>query len=275
MMCAWKQLLSILPIWMRNEVDTLGKDSLNEIRLRINAPPELILGKKELWLSREITLDDLNYVVNTASRYSPWTATSVSQGYITASGGHRIGIAGEFFLKNGRVEGIRKITTLCIRVAREFPGIANILAEEKGSVLILGAPGWGKTTLLRDLIRFFSERESVCVVDERGELFPDGFSRGKKCDVLIGLPKETGIEMGLRTMSPSCIAVDEITAQKDCLALVMASNCGVRLAATAHASSLEDFQKRLVYKPLLEHHVFDTIVIMHQDRSFKVERMKQ
>jgi stage III sporulation protein SpoIIIAA len=49
--------------------------------------------------------------------------------------------------------GIREVTGLCIRVARDFPGIAAGVKALKGSVLILGPPGSGKTTLLRDLIR--------------------------------------------------------------------------------------------------------------------------
>lgn len=274
MMCAWNEFLSILPIWLRNEVDKLGKNTLNELRLRINSPPELILGRNNIWLSKKITSDDLNYVINASSRYSPWT-TSISEGYITAPGGHRIGIGGEYFMIGNRVEGIRKITSLCIRIARDLPGIACALSKERASVLILGAPGWGKTTLLRDLIRCFSENESVCVIDERGELFPEGITRGKKTDVLCGIPKGIGIEMGLRTLGPSCIAVDEITAQTDCLALVQASNCGVRLTATAHAASLSDFYKRVVYRPLVENRVFDTVVVMQPDRSYQLERMLQ
>lgn len=275
MMCAWQELLSVLPIWIRSEIDILGRDSLTELRLRINAPPELIMKEKTIWLSQKVTLDDLNFVVNTATHYSPWTATTISQGYITSPGGHRIGIGGDYLTKNGHPIGIRQISSLCIRVARDFPGIAEPIKNIKTSILILGAPGWGKTTFLRDLIRYFSEKETICVVDERGELFPFGFSRGKKTDIIWGLSKKHGIEIALRTMGPECIAVDEITAPEDCHAVVMASNCGVRLAATAHASSIEDFKERFVYKSLIENRVFGMVVILHRDRSFEVERMAQ
>ena len=43
MNCAWKELLNILPQWMRQEVDRLGKDTLQELRLRVNDPPELVM----------------------------------------------------------------------------------------------------------------------------------------------------------------------------------------------------------------------------------------
>lgn len=273
MMCQWKELLSILPPRLRREADGLGNETIQELRLRINAPPELVLGEKSLWLSEKITRDELNFVINTASRYSPWAAATAAQGYITAPGGHRIGLCGEAVCRNGIVEGIREIHSLCIRVARDFPGIGKEAAQLKGSILILGAPGWGKTTLLRDVIRQLSEKESVGIVDERGELFPQNFVRGKRMDVLTGCPKPAGIDMILRTMGPSCIAVDEITAQGDCMALMQAANCGVRLLATAHAASVQDFQRRGVYRLLIENHVFDALVVLHRDKSYKLERV--
>lgn len=273
MMCAWNELLAILPHRIRGEVDRLGKSSLQELRLRINAPPELILGQKRIWLKECTVRQDLNFVINAASRYSPWSAASAAQGYLTVSGGHRIGICGEVICKDGVVTGIREVYSLCIRVARDFPGIARDLAMLTGSVLILGAPGWGKTTLLRDLIRQISEIQAVAVVDERGELFPDGFQQGKQVDVLSGCPKVIGIEMLLRTMGPECIAVDEITAEADCQALIQAANCGVRLLATAHAASLSDFRCRRVYRLLAEQNVIDTLLILRRDKSYVTERM--
>ena len=54
MRCAGKELLSILPVWMREEVDTLGKDNLQELRLRVNAPPELVMGSGNWLLSENV-----------------------------------------------------------------------------------------------------------------------------------------------------------------------------------------------------------------------------
>ena len=273
MMCAWKELLSILPPRLRREVDILGRESMQELRLRINAPPELVLWERSHWLSGSITRDELNFVINTASRYSPWTASTASQGYITAPGGHRIGLCGDVVCRNGAVEGIREVHSLCIRIARDIQGIAGHASDIDGSILILGAPGWGKSTLLRDLVRLLAENETVCVVDERCELYPDGFRRGKRMDILTGCPKRIGIDMALRTMGPSCIAVDEITAEGDCHALMQAANCGVRLIATAHASSAQDFLSRSIYQPLVKIRIFETLLILNKDKSYKVERM--
>lgn len=274
MMCAWKELLAVLPLWMRNEVARFGVENIKEIRLRIHSQPELVLSVGSFWLEQHITLDDLHYIVNAASRYSPWAAATTVYGYITIKGGHRIGICGESLMRQGIFTGIREYHSLCIRVAKDFSGIAAGLEKEKGSVLILGPPGWGKTTLLRDMIRRIANYEMVSVVDERGELFPDGFETGKRTDIMTGCTKEQGISMLLRTMGPSCIAVDEITDQKDAEILLHAANCGVRLLASAHADSLENFRKRAVYSELLDNHVFDVIVILKEDHSYTVERMR-
>lgn len=276
MKCAWKELLSILPPWMRLQVDKVGRETCQEIRLRLGVPPEIVLQGKSVWLDRLVTRDDLNQCINTASRYSPWNSASAAQGYLTAPGGHRIGICGDGVIKNGFLTGFREIRSLCIRVARDFPGIAGDLNHKNESILIIGAPGWGKTTLLRDLIRGLSNLDQhVAVVDERGELFPTvpAFSPGKCTDVLCGCSKREGIEVLLRTMGPNWIAVDEITASEDCEALLKAAYCGVKLAATAHAGSLEDFRRRSVYRPLIECGLFHHAMVLRQDKSWSLERM--
>lgn len=273
MMCAWKELLAILPSWLRPEVDRLGKETLQELRLRINAPPELVLFGKVFCLSRCVSADDINFCINTASQYSPWTASTSAKGYISAPGGHRIGLCGNVVIHSGNVAGIRDIRSLCIRIARDFPGIAAHAVCWSDSVLILGAPGWGKTTLLRDLCRQISSQKTISIVDERGELFPDGLERGKRMDVLTGCPKTVGIDMVLRTMGPDYIAVDEITEEEDCCALARAANCGVGLLATAHAASVQDFLSRSVYHPLVDQHIFKTILLLRRDKTFTVERM--
>lgn len=275
MTCAWKELLAVLPLWMRKDVDAQKTDSLREIRLRINAPPELVLASGSKWLQRSLGKEDLDYVVNAASRYSPWTAATAARGFITARGGHRIGLCGEALQKNGEVTGIRAITSLCVRVAGDYPGIAEALKNISGSVLILGAPGWGKTTLLRDLIRQISRKEQVCVVDERGELFPPELPGGNRTDVLTGCEKKTAIPMLLRTMGPDCIAVDEITEAEDVQALLQAANCGVRLLATAHAASVSEFRSRNVYKPLMDNPVFSTLAVLQKNNTYTIERMTQ
>lgn len=275
MTCAWKEFLSVLPLWMRKKVDQQGAASLQELRLRRNTPPELLLSEGCFWLDRSVSQEDLNYIINAASQYSPWTAASAAQGYITIAGGHRIGLCGETVVQQDKVTGIKNLSSVCIRIARDFPGIAAGASKIQGSVLILGPPGWGKTTLLRDLIRQLETSERICVVDERGEIFPEGIFRGKRIDVLSGCKRKDGIPMLLRTMSPTCIAVDEITDPEDTSALLQAANCGVRLLATAHGASVADLRMRAVYRPLLENSVFGVVMLLKRDKSYTMERMTE
>ena len=274
MICAWKELLSILPSWLSQELDKCCHETLQELRLRLDMPPQLIHKDTSQWLDRPVSSNDLNFCINTASRYSPWAVQSVAQGYITAPGGHRIGLCGDTVMHNGQMSGIRSPRSLCIRVARDFRGIAHPYRRYKGSILIIGPPGSGKTTFLRDLIRQISEFETVAVVDERCELFPDQFFTGNQSlDILSSCPKKDGIDMLIRTMGPVTIAVDEITSSEDCAALLRAGWCGVRLLATAHAANSSDLHSRSIYKPLVNTHLFEHILILNRDKTVHAERI--
>ena len=280
MICAWPEYLKLLPDWMREDVDRLGRDKLQELRLRIGQTPELVMNNGAVWLHRVVRPEDLSFIVNAASQYSPWSAATAGKGYITAPGGHRIGLCGDVTVENGEMKGSRVCSSLCLRVARDFPGIAVKAASIKGSVLILGRPGSGKTTLLRDLVRQRSEAGdgAVAVVDERGELFPvirgnSCFSPGRRTDILSGCSKQTGIRTLLRTMGPICIAVDEITEKKDCDAMLEAGWCGVTLVATAHASDRRDLLNRPVYQSIASSRLFETVLVMQPDKTWKAERM--
>ena len=222
------------------------------------------------------TIEDLNdavfygavdAIVNAASRYSPWNARTFAQGYLTAPGGHRIGLCGM-----GAGETLREYTSLCIRIARDHMGIAAGLPME-GNLLILGAPGTGKTTLLRDYIRQRARRSVVAVVDERREIFPEGFDRSGNLDVLSGVAKGRGMDMVLRSMSPQVIALDEITCAEDCAALIRAAWCGVHLVATAHAGSLQDLRERQVYRPLLDTMLFSQVAVLDNHQSWHIREV--
>lgn len=277
MNCAWQEFLKLIPFSMRKEVDKLASDRLQELRLRIGIAPELIIHNRSIYLKEKTKKDDIAFVINAASKYSPWTASTIKDGYLTAAGGHRIGICGEGILENGLLSGIRTPTSLCIRVARDYPDLVGDKLEVGRSILIIGIPGSGKTTLLRDLIRKRSDNlpGSVAVVDERGELFPcdingqTWFPQGARTDILRFSRKEQGIMNLLKAMCPDCIAVDEISSQSDCDAILKAGWCGVDLFATAHARNPQDLMRRGIYRPIVESGLFETLLVMQPDKSWK------
>ena len=258
------ELLAVLPQRLRSQ----DYSDVQEVRLRLGQRPLLVARTGSRWLEGTVGEGELQFPINAASRYSPWNAESLKEGYLTAPGGHRIGVCGE-----GSGSGIRTVTSVCIRVARDVGGIAAGMPGT-GNLLLLGPPGSGKTTLLRELIRQTARTSPVAVVDERRELFPEGFRRGDHTDVLSGISKPRGIDMVLRSMGPAVIAMDEVTGQDDCDALLRAGWCGVRLLATAHAGSVRDLMERGIYRPLVRTGLFSRAVVLDRNQNWHLEEVR-
>ena len=256
------------------------RKSAEEIRLRCGLGAWLCLPDRQLALHSPVGREEIEETVLRASKCSLYAAEeSMRAGYFTAEGGYRLGFGGSVILRDGRVAGFRSISSVSIRIPHSVKCVTDELLHslEGRSVLIYSAPGGGKTTLLRDLIRRTSDSgERVSLVDERGELaalcggIPQ-FDVGRHTDVLEGCSKGTAAEMLLRSMSPRVLAVDELTSAEVPL-LSSGLSAGVRLLATAHGRSPEELRSRRIPREL-----FDAVVGIEVEeglRRYHVEDWK-
>ena len=141
------------------------------------------------------------------------------------------------------------------------------------NTLIVSAPCCGKTTLLRDIVRNISDGfmghagMTVGIADERSEIAACNMGVpqndvGMRTDVLDGCMKSQGMMMLIRSMSPGVVAVDEIGSDDDVQAIRYAVNCGCRIIATVHATSMEELYHKIPLKPLLGEKVFERIILL-------------
>jgi stage III sporulation protein AA len=274
----------LLPPALRSEVLDLPismTDSAEEIRLRVGRTPSLTLDgdEAEILPLHIVSASELQLVLEIATRASAHTyADSIRMGYVTAEGGCRLGLCGTASTDGNKISGIRRLSSVCIRIPREKRGCADRVYSELTSdgfksTLIISPPGSGKTTLLRELVRLLSDSGNrISLADERSEVAGtfEGqpcFDVGQRTDVLTGAPKSEGIIMLLRSMAPQIIAFDEITAAEDIEAAEMAANCGVLLLATAHGGGVHDLYQRELYKRLLDKKIFGRAVIIENIRG--------
>ncbi len=283
----------LLPPCLRSEVLDLPvsmTDAAEEIRLRVGRTPSLVLDgdETEILPMHIVTVSELQLVLEIATRASAHTyADSIRMGYVTAEGGCRLGLCGTASTDGNKISGIRRLSSVCIRIPREKRGCADKVYSEltRGgfkSTIIISPPGSGKTTLLRELVRLLSDSgKRIALADERSEVAGtfEGqpcFDVGARTDVLTGAPKSEGIILLLRSMAPQIIAFDEITAPDDIEAAETAANCGVSLLATAHGGGICDLYQRDLYKRLLDKQIFGRAVVIENikgRRQYTVEEL--
>lgn len=254
-----QEILHIMPVRLRAPMMQAlqGQTGVEEIRIRIGQPPEIRCQTQSVWLSAPIDVEDVEEMLTFISRYSIYAyEEEIRQGFVTIEGGNRIGFAGQVRLEDGRISRMTNIRFLNIRVASEQKGCAKEILPwlyEKGELLntlFAAKPGVGKTTYLRDCVRMVSDGDQkrpgrkVCVIDERSEIaachlgVPQN-DIGKRTDVLDGCPKQEGMRMALRSMSPDVVAVDELGGSKDAAAVAQIMLSGCRVFGTVHGETME------------------------------------
>lgn len=267
----------------------------SEIRLRAGGPLLVACGGSDFFLDPAgratdsagaafiATPADLSKTLQLISNNSLYAfEEELRQGFITVTGGHRIGLAGQAIMAGGALAGLKNISAMNIRLAREIHGAADTIlphivagAGRIHNTLVISPPRCGKTTVLRDLARQLStgvERlgypgVQVGLVDERSELAAcqNGIPTadlGPRADVLDGCPKAVGMLMLIRSMAPQVIIADELGREADADAVREAVHAGVGVIVSAHGANVADIARRPHLGRLIGEHCFARFVVL-------------
>lgn len=280
-----EKALLLLPSELRAETArTLERerDRCEQIHLRAGHSPCARLGDRDVTVDAPpVTEKQLRYVLERASGGSFQTAESQSaRGFLCASGGVRVGLCGTAVIRDGRVTGLRDLSSVCIRVPCEKRGCADGIYPALSrprflSTLLFSPPAAGKTTLLRELVRRLSgDGVTVSVADERGEIAgmsegANGFDLGDHADVMSGMPKSEAALMLIRSMAPQVLAMDEIGGRADAEALTEAVGCGVALLTSVHAASEKELRQKPYMRELLEAGAFRRLVCIRNEHGIR------
>ncbi|MBN2258257.1 MAG: AAA family ATPase [Anaerolineaceae bacterium] len=229
-------LLEVLPITISKAVtEANNSDNLLEIIIDLGRNPTARFVDSEIPLTtNEATHADLDYVVQRIGEFD---------------GDNRAGLERTLH----RISAIRNrrghIVGLTCRVGRAVYGTLDIiqdLVESGKSLLILGKPGIGKTTMLREAARILAESKRVVIVDTSNEIGGDGDvphpAVGKARRMQVSKPSlqhEVMIE-AVENHNPEVIVIDEIGRELEAAAARTIAERGVQLIGTAHGRSLEN-----------------------------------
>ena len=229
-----------------------GVMDVNEVRLRNGQAVIVNVDGKRYYVANDgLTVDknkasvfggSCDEIVRRACNGSIYAyETMLANGYFTLCDGTRVGVGGDYVADN---KVFRSFRSLCFRVPHlvSFPSIdvCRMLSEEQ-CVAFVGPPSSGKTTALRNYAAYLAERVDVVVVDQRGELCPDGFALN--ADVLFGADKQYAFEVAVRSLSPSWVVCDEVVL-KEVDTLCDCVNSGVNVAFSMHGSDEKDICER-------------------------------
>src|SRR6187401_2604302 len=231
-------LLAALPPEIVEAIHALpDRESLIEVVLDLGRPPEARYPSSEVQLlEREITDKDIAHVVEHIGTFGDDNRAGIERTL------HRISAIRN---RNGKIVG------LTCRIGRAVYGTIEIIADfvETGkSILIMGRPGIGKTTMLREAARVLADNlgKRVVVVDTSNEIAGDGDiphpAIGKARRMQVRTPQlqhEVMIE-AVENHMPQVIVIDEIGTELEAEAARTIAERGVQLVGTAHGNTLEN-----------------------------------
>lgn len=243
-------LLDTLPIHIRQSIEDGpdDKENLLEIVMDLGRLPEARYRGRERFLSeREIMQEDIDYVIQRIGAFGEDNRAGIPRTL------HRISAIRN---RSGKVIG------LTCRVGRAVLGTIAIirdLVEAGRSLLLLGKPGVGKTTMLRETARVVAEdlRKRVVIVDTSNEIAGDGdiphpgIGRARRMQVPRPAEQHAVMIEAVENHMPEVVVIDEIGTELESLAARTIAERGVQLIGTAHGNTLDNLMSNPTLSDLI------------------------
>lgn len=231
-------LLDVLPPHIRQALlEQPDNSELLEVVLDLGRLPEARYPRKEIVLSdKEVTESDIEYIVSRIGSFSGDNRAGIERTL------HRISAIRN---REGRIVG------MTCRVGRAVLGTVKFiqdLVESGKSVLLLGRPGIGKTTMLREVARVLADdsKKRVIVVDTSNEIAGDGdiphpgIGHSRRMQVPTPSMQHAVMIEAVENHTPEVIIIDEIGTSLEAEAARTIAERGVQLVGTAHGNSLDN-----------------------------------
>lgn len=236
-----EKLIDSLPFFIQEHLnDSLSKEKLIEIVMDLGRRPEARFTTGPQYLSQKIvSWQDIDYTTKRISKFSNENRAGIERTL------HRIScIRNRQFLING----------LTCRVGRAIFGtisLARDLLESDQSILILGKPGVGKTTIIREIARVLADEmeKRVIIIDTSNEIAGDsdiahpGIGRARRMQVAKTELQHQVMLEAVENHMPEVIIIDEIGTELEALAARTIAEKGVQLVGTTHGHCLENLIK--------------------------------
>jgi stage III sporulation protein SpoIIIAA len=231
-------LFAVLPSNLRKTLAEMkDREQILEIVMDLGRLPEARFPAREVVLSNDpVTAEDLAYVVEHIGQFGGDNRAGIERTL------HRISA-----IRNRRGE----VVGLTCRVGRAVRGTVALIRDviEQGqSLLILGRPGVGKTTLLREAARVLADElgKRVVVVDTSNEIAGDGdiphpgIGRARRMQVTRPAEQHQVMIEAVENHMPEVIIIDEIGTELEAAAARTIAERGVQLVGTAHGRTLDN-----------------------------------